>query len=180
MIRNPKLFPVSPFAGYKYDKSELVRKQDFVSKKDIEVLLEKLKKINRMDAYMCIQLLSKYGLRIGVFQKMVVNEKNGQWKSISKGSKLKGKFTIEETKRLLKSGLLNKKPSTLSILIKRQTGLLFEKGKISCPFSPHDLRHYCITKKLNECGGNFEKMFGVSRQFHKNFSTTMGYYNYRE
>jgi integrase len=175
MIRNPKLFTVSPFYKIKLPKSELVRRIDCVSSEDIKELKNKLKKIDRMDCLVAIDLMTKYGFRIGSFQNMEVNKKTGKYKTVSKGSDLTGKFTKREVKQLLSSGLLDKKPTTLTVVIKKYSQKLYDDGKISCPFSPHDLRHYCITEKLRRCYSVGEVM-RVSRLYHKHPSTTLSYW----
>jgi site-specific recombinase XerD len=175
MIRNPKLFTVSPFYNIKIPKSELVRRIDYVSKNDIDELKKKLKKIDRKDCLVAIDLMTKYGFRIGSFQNMTVDKKTGKYKTVSKGSDLTGKFTMTEVKQILGSGLLNKKPNTLTRVTQKYTQKLYDDGKISCPFSPHDLRHYCITEKLRRCD-SVEDVMRVSRLYHKHPSTTLSYW----
>jgi hypothetical protein len=75
MIRNQKLFLVSPFAGVKYPKVELVRRVDKITHKDVIELKNKLKKINRKDCLIAIDLMTKYGLRVGSFQNMIIDKK---------------------------------------------------------------------------------------------------------
>jgi hypothetical protein len=62
----------------------------------------------------------------------------------------------------------------ISNLIKKYTNRLYKEGMISCSFSVHDFRRYCIKKGLKECK-NGEDILLLSRRFHKQINTTIGY-----
>jgi integrase len=173
-IRHPEVFKVNPFHKVRLPKIKLTRRVDVVKDGDIEVVIKELNKIERPEIALCVKLMSKYGFRVGAFEGMTINDK-GVYTSISKCSSITGKFTRGEVKEINSLGICGLKGNTISLVVKRITDKLFKNGLISCPFSCHDLRHYCITRGIQDmdCG----KLVTFSRQFHKNINTTIGYYN---
>jgi hypothetical protein len=101
-------------------------------------------------------------------------DRNGNWTAVSKEQRRTGTFTKTETKKLLDNGLLKIKKYTMTNKIVKVTKMLFKAGKISCPFSVHDIRHYRITDDMNNIK-NGQDLYAVSRKYHKNLNTTMGY-----
>ena len=142
---------------------------------DIKELKRELKRSGRENVICAVDLMSKYGFRVGIFENMKVNYENGIWTSISKGSDLKGKFLKSELKRIKESGILKLSKSQITHVIRKYTQKLYDKGIIGCPFSCHDLRHYYITKKGKDM--NIKDFIQFSRGIHKNVSTTLGYMN---
>jgi hypothetical protein len=172
-LRYFDVIKINPFLKHKLPKVKDKFEKDFVKKEDFKVLCSELKRINRPDILCCIELLYKYGWRIGIFKNFVVNE-NLTWESMSKGEYKKGKITKTEYNKIKNSGLLNIKCwETISSKIKKFTIRLKNEGKISCSFSAHDLRRARILEDLkSENAVNFIK---VSRKYHKNINTTYGY-----
>jgi site-specific recombinase XerC len=87
---------VNPFLKQKLPKIIDKHEKDFPSKKDVEILLQDLKRINRNDIICMMKLLYKYGWRIGIFKEMKLT--NSGFSSISKGEPVKGKLTKTEIK----------------------------------------------------------------------------------
>jgi hypothetical protein len=88
----------------------LKQKQDKVMGNDVKILKERLKNIKtgkRDDLICLVNLLDKYGFRIGIFEGMIIDGK-GNWHSKSKGKTYEGKFTKKEVEEINKTGLLNK------------------------------------------------------------------------
>jgi len=112
-----------------------------------------------------VELLYKYGWRIGIISKFDLNE-NGQYYSESKGRIVKGKLTKVETKQILDNGVLKLKSGTVSSMIHRITDKLFRDDKISYNFSCHDLRQARITVEINDCN-NIAELMKVSRKYQK-------------
>jgi integrase len=143
--RYPKIINVNLFKKLKLPKIRLVRRIDVVTSDDIKALKKELKRIGRDDIICAVDLMVKYGFRVGIFEKMKI-DKNGNWNSISKECDMKGKFPIKEANIIKESGLLKLKAYNITNTINRYSKKLFNEGKIGCPFSPHDIRHYYITK----------------------------------
>jgi integrase len=174
--RYPRIITVgvSPFYKLKLPKIKLSRRIDVVTLGDITALKKELARIGRNDILCAVELMVKYGFRVGIFEKMKI-DKNGNWCSVSKEQELKGKFTEKEVKRIKETGLLKLKASNITNTVIRYTTKLFNDGVIGCAFSPHDLRHYYITKNGKDLSlGDFIKF---SRRIHKNVNTTLGYMN---
>jgi site-specific recombinase XerD len=174
IYRYPKLFSLNPFHGLKLPKIRLVRRIDIVCDNDVKELKKEFKRIGRDDIICVIDLICKYGFRIGIFENMKIDD-NGNWKSVSKGSELKGKFNKIELKRIKSSGILNLSKSTIQNIIQRYSNKLFKNRIIGSPFSVHDLRHYYITKNGKDL--TIEEFIKFSRKIHKNISTTLSYIN---
>jgi site-specific recombinase XerC len=172
-LRYFEVIKINPFLKRKLPKIKDKFQKDFVKKEDFKVLCSELKRIKRPDILCCIELLYKYGWRIGIFKNFVVND-DLTWESISKGEYKKGKITKSEYNKIINSGLLKIKSwKTISSKIKKFTIRLKNNGKISCSFSVHDLRRARILEDLkNENAENFIK---VSRKYHKSINTTYGY-----
>jgi hypothetical protein len=162
---------------YKLDLPTLipVRKRDFVTDKDLEVLRKEFKRIKRADIICVIDILKKYGFRVGIFENMKI-DLNGNWNSVSKEKVMSGKFTESEVKKINESGLLLLSKSTIQNIILKYTKKLYESGKISCHFSVHDIRHWYITKVANNTKSVTE-FARFSKTIHKDYRTTMSYIN---
>jgi site-specific recombinase XerC len=170
--RYPKSFIVNPFHGRKLPKITDTRRKDFVCENDIKIVRKEFVRIDRKDMVCVIDILSKYGLRVGVFSEMEIGE-NGKWSSISKGKNLSGKFTKKEVKQINESGVLNLSSGLISRTIVKYTKKLYEKKSISCPFSVHDLRRFYIHKEGEKY--NLDGFIKFSKTIHRNVSTTLGY-----
>jgi hypothetical protein len=148
-------------------------KHDVVTFEDLKVVRKYFLNLKRKDFVCAIEILEKYGFRVGIFETMTI-DRNGNWTAVSKEQRKSGKFTKGEIKMLLDSGLLKMRKCTIANKIRKVTTLLYKQGKISCPFSVHDIRHYRITDDMNNIknGGD---IYAVSKKYHKNLNTTMGY-----
>jgi site-specific recombinase XerD len=175
MHRHNKLFLINPFLSLKLPKIIPTRKIDFVTDNDIKELKKELKRIGRTDIICIVNLICKYGFRVGIFENMKINKLNGQWRSVSKGAFMKGRFTKKELNRIYDTDCLSLNKTNISVIIKRYTEKLFNKKIIGSSFSVHDLRHYFITKY----GKNMtvEEFVKFSKSIHKNISTTFSYLN---
>jgi integrase len=151
-----------------------VRNIDKVTENDIGELRKELKRIGRKDIICAVDIIVKYGFRVGIFENMKIDS-NGNWNSVSKEKCMTGKFLKGEVKKIMESGLLKLRKSTIQNTIKRYTDILYKSGKISCSFSIHDLRHYMITK--NAKGLSADDFLKFSKKFHKNVNTTYSYIN---
>jgi hypothetical protein len=156
---------------------KLVRRIDIITVNDIEVLRKELKRIKRKDILCAVDLMEKYGERVGVFENMEIDDK-GNWNSVSKESMRTGKFTMNELKKINETGLLKLRKCTIQNTILKYTKKLYKEEKISCAFSCHDIRHYRITEDMKNTK-NGEEMIKVSRRYHKNINTTLGYVNFQ-
>ncbi|MDR1467836.1 MAG: phage integrase N-terminal SAM-like domain-containing protein [Spirochaetaceae bacterium] len=174
IYRYTDLFHLNPFHDLKLPPKRLKNKTDWVTEKDITELRKELVKGERPDILCCVDLVTKYGFRVGIFEKMEIDTKRN-WTSESKGTSYKGKFTKKEVGDINTSGLLNVKREVISSGVRRYTQKLFKKGMISCGFSIHDLRHYYITKKGKDL--TVENFIKFSRTVHRNVNTTIGYMN---
>jgi hypothetical protein len=173
-FRFPKVITKNMF--YKLDLPTIkpVRNIDKVTENDISELRKELKRIGRKDIICAIDIIVKYGFRVGIFENMKIDS-NGNWNSVSKEKCMTGKFSKGEVKKIVDSGLLLLHKSTIQNTVKRYTDILYKSSKISCSFSIHDLRHYMITKNAKGLSANDFLKF--SRQFHKNVNTTYSYIN---
>jgi len=164
---------VNPFYKLKLPKIVDKFELDYPTEKDVKVLKEELKRIGRNDLICLVDLLYKYGWKIGLLNKIDIN-KNGSFCGESKGRIVKGKLTKVEMKRIFDNGILNLKSAVMSTSIVRITSRLFRDGKVSCNFSCHDLRRARITIDVNSCN-NISELMKVSKKYHKDLSTTMLY-----
>jgi hypothetical protein len=151
-----------------------VRNIDKVTDDDVSELRKELKRIGRNDIICAVDIIVKYGFRVGILESMKIDS-NGNWNSVSKEKVMTGKFTKGEVKNILESGLLKLRKCTIQNIIQKYTDKLFWDRKISCSFSVHDLRHYMITKNSKDLSAHDFLKF--SRQFHKNVNTTYSYIN---
>jgi hypothetical protein len=85
MCRHPETFLFNPFHNLPLPKKVTVRKEDVVTENDIKELRKEFKRICREEMLFCLDMMVKYGFRVGSFEKMKVN-KNGCFKILSKGS----------------------------------------------------------------------------------------------
>jgi hypothetical protein len=162
---------------YKLDLPTIipVRKRDFVTDNDLVVLRKEFKRIKRDDIICVIDIIKKYGFRVGIFENMKI-DLNGNWNSVSKEKVMNGRFTESEVQKINKSGLLKLSKSTIENIILKYTKKLYESGKISCSFSIHDIRHWFITKTANEMK-SITDFARFSKTIHKDIRTTLGYIN---
>jgi integrase len=172
MIRYPDIFHGNPFYKLQLPKIKLTRRIDIVEKKDIDILVEEFKRIGRADVVCAVRLMEENGWREGIFSTMTV-DKRGYYHAVSKEKEENGKFTPEERKMVLGSGVLKLRKTTLTNIILKYTKKLYEKDLIGCPFSAHDLRHYYLQTHLDT--DSVKKFVEVSRKFHKNVNTSLNY-----
>jgi hypothetical protein len=152
-----------------------VRKRDFVTDNDLIELRKEFKRIHRNDIVCFLDLIKKYGFRVGIFENMKI-DLTGHWTSVSKEKVMNGKFTESEVKKINDTDLLKVRKSTLENIIVKYTKKLFGNGKISCSFSVHDVRHWYITKIANETK-SITDFARFSKTLHKDIRTTMNYIN---
>jgi hypothetical protein len=172
--RFPKIITKNMFFRLDLPTIKPVRSIDKVTENDVSELRKELKRIGRKDILCAVDLIVKYGFRVGIFENMKIDS-NGNWNSVSKEKVMEGKFSKGEVKKIMESGLLKLRKCTIQNIIQKYTGNLLKKGKVSCSFSIHDLRHYMITKNAKGLSANDFLKF--SRQFHKNVNTTYSYIN---
>ena len=179
-LNYPDTIKVNPFLGHKLPKVEDRFPKDYVTKNDFKVLCADLKRIKRYDLICIVELLYKYGWRIGIYNKMKINE-DRSWQSVSKGDIKKGKLTKTELEKMIDSGvfILNdgvlklQKEYTMKTVgskIKEITGRLYRDKKVTCAFSAHDLRRARIIELSKKYGA--DKFLKVSAMFHKSVATT--------
>jgi site-specific recombinase XerD len=154
-----------------------IRKRDFVTDNDLIELRKEFKKIHRNDIVCFIDLIKKYGFRVGIFENMKI-DLTGHWTSVSKEKVMNGKFTESEVKKINETGLLKLRKSVIENIVWRYTKKLFDNGKITCSFSVHDIRHWYITKFANETK-SITEFAKFSKTLHKDIRTTMSYINVR-
>jgi integrase len=171
-LRHSDVFTMSPFYKIKLPKKILERREDIVLEDDIKKVRDKFQRLGRKEVVCALDILCNYGYRIVIFERMKI-DRDGNFMSVSKEQNIRGKFTKEETKKILETGLLKMRKCTIENIILRYTGKLFKKGKIRCPFSVHDLRHYHIWKYGKDL--TMAEFLIFSRRFHKNPQTTYGY-----
>jgi integrase len=174
IYRYPKIISYNLFRKLKLPKIRLTRRVDVITSNDIKELKKEFKRIGRNDIICVIDLIVKYGFRVGIFENMKI-DREGNWKSISKECEMKGKFLKSEVDKIKKTGILKLKKETITNIVLKYTGKLFREGKIGSQFSCHDIRHYFITE--NGKGLVMEDFIKFSRKLHKNINTTIGYMN---
>jgi site-specific recombinase XerD len=174
IYRYHKIITINPFHKLKLPKIRMTRRVDVITENDIKELKKEFKRIGRDDIICVIDLMVKYGFRVGIFENMKV-DRNGNWKSVSKETEMKGKFSVKETERIKETDILKLKKYVITNIILKYTRKLFNEGKIGSQFSPHDIRHYFITK--NGKNLTMEEFIKFSRGIHKNINTTIGYMN---
>jgi hypothetical protein len=152
-----------------------VRKIDHVTNNDLTELRKEFKRIHRNDIVCFLDLIKKYGFRVGIFENMKIDS-TGHWTSVSKEKVMNGKFTESEVKKINETDLLSVRTCTLKNIIVKYTKKLYEDGKISCSFSIHDIRHWYITKFANETK-SITEFAKFSKTLHKDIRTTMNYIN---
>jgi hypothetical protein len=99
---------------------KLVRRIDKITIDDIKELRKELKRIKRNDILCAVDLMVKYGERIGVFENMKI-DRNGNWNSVSKESMRSGKFTDSEVKKINESGILKLRKCTIQNIVLKYT-----------------------------------------------------------
>jgi hypothetical protein len=172
--RYPRIITLNVFHKLKLPKIRLTRRIDVITNNDIKELKKELKRIGRDDIICVVDLIVKYGFRVGIFENMKI-DRNNNWKSVSKETEMKGKFTKTEVDKIKKTGILKMRKYTITNIVLKYTGKLFREGKIGSQFSCHDIRHFYITE--NGKGLTMEDFIKFSRKIHKNVTTTIGYMN---
>jgi len=165
---------INPFKKQKIPKIKGKYKKDFLEPNDFRNLCKYLIKIKSYDYLCMVKYLYKTGHRIGIFKQMNIRN-DGSWTSISKGQPYKGKLTKEEMRNFKKYNILKMNLKTASSKIKTYTIRLFNQGEVSCTFSVHDIRRDTMRRDMKNIGA--EKIIKVSKKYHKNINTTMGYIN---
>jgi len=172
-IRHPEVFTVNLFHSAKLPKIE--RKVcDIVTDQDVNTALDHLADIDRPDVIALVSLLNNYGFRVGIFEKMHLQD-NGRFTSVSKGQPIKGRFTKFETSQIRLHKLIGRKLTPLQSALKRATYSLHKRGKITSAFSAHDLRHKHILDTMTKHSEGAAEFLKQSRRFHRNPRTTMSY-----
>jgi hypothetical protein len=172
-IRYPRVFKVSPFTRRNLPKDRCMKPTDYINESDIKALRKEFKRIGRNDMITILDLLAKYGFRVGSFSTLVI-DKNGGFSFTSKGSDYKGKFTKKECQQIARFKVLELTTSTIQNIIKKYVNKLYLHGGVSCEFSVHDIRRYYINKHADNCK-DFREFLEFSRSIHKNVNTTIGY-----
>jgi hypothetical protein len=171
--RYPRILFVNPFKGRKLPRIVGTRKKDFPTIEDIKRLRKEFVSLKMKDLVCVVDILSKYGYRIGIFENMKIY-KDGRFVSTSKGRQEKDKFTMKEVKQITESGVLKKGKGLLQRTFLRYTTKLYKAGEISCDFSVHDLRRFVFHEGGNKAK-NFNEFQQFSRRFHRDVRTTAGY-----
>jgi site-specific recombinase XerC len=174
IYRYHKIITVNPFHKLKLPKIRLVRRVDIITETDLKELKKELNRIRRDDILCVVDLIVKYGFRVGIFENMKI-DREGNWRSVSKESEMKGKFLKSEVKRIKENDVLKLRKYTISNIIIKYTTNLYKDGKVGSPFSVHDIRHYFITKNGKDL--TMEQFIKFSRKLHKNINTTISYMN---
>ena len=169
----PDLIKVNAFLRMKIPAIRDKFDKDFPTEKDVKALCRRLKQINRPDIICIVELLYKYGWRIGIFKEMKI-EADGRWKSESKGKEMKGKFIKREYESIISNKVLKLNMNIVSSQITRMTKRLFRDGKISCSFSAHDLRRARMLIEAEEI--DIKPLMEFSKKYHKDVSTTINYF----
>jgi hypothetical protein len=173
LYRYPKILKVNPFTHRNLPRDVCKNPKDYITDKDVKALRKEFSRIGRNDMVCVVDLLSKYGFRVGSFENLHV-DKNGRYSFRSKGRDCTGQFTKTEHQRILKYGVQDLTVSTIRNIIKKYVTKLYKTGGVSCNFSVHDIRRYVINKHADKCG-DFREFLEFSRSIHKNINTTIGY-----
>lgn len=171
IIRHYEVISVNVFRNLKLPKIIDKHKKDKVTKKNVDTLVKYFKNINRPDYVCIVELLYKYGWRIGIFENVELNKDS--WTSVSKTDVKKGRVTSKEMKQIFGSGALSLKIKTIYAKIWEVTHRSCRDGKISCLFFCHDLRTAIMWEDTKDVEA--EKFLKVSIKFHKNPVATLGY-----
>jgi hypothetical protein len=173
LYRYPKVFKVNPFTHRDLPRDKCKNPKDYPTKEDIKALKKEFSRIGRKDLVCVVDILSKYGFRVGSFSTLHI-DKNGRYTFFSKGSEYPGQFTKTEHRNIIKYNVLDLTVSTIKTTIKKYVQKLYKVGGVSCDFSVHDIRRHFINEKANKCR-DFREFKEFSRTIHKNINTTMGY-----
>jgi hypothetical protein len=173
LYRYPRVFKVNPFTHRDLPRDICKNHKDYPTKEDIRSLKKEFTRIGRNDMVCVVDLLSKYGFRVGSFSTLHI-DKNGRYSFLSKGREYPGQFTKTEHRNIIKYGVQDLTVSTIKTNIKKYVQKLYKIGGVSCDFSVHDIRRHFIDEKANKCG-NVREFIDFSRTIHKNINTTLGY-----
>jgi len=172
IIRHPEVFIVNVFHKRKLPAIKDQFEKDFVTESELNVIKKRLTELNRKDVVTVIDLLNKYGFRVGIFTDMKIDDKNN-WTSVSKGEEKKGRFTKKEVNLIYKYKILETKVSIFQNAFNRVSKVLHSQRLINCKPSLHDIRRKVILDEVKENGGL--AFLETSQKYHKNPLTTFGY-----
>jgi hypothetical protein len=173
LYRYPKVMKVNPFNHRNLPRDTCKNPKDYITDKDVKALRKEFQRIGRKDMVCVLDLISKYGFRVGSFDTLHIN-KSGLYSLTSKGSDYIGKFTKKEHEQIIRFNVLDLTTSTVRNIIKKYVHKLYLADKVSCDFSVHDIRRYYINKNVDGCQ-NARELLAFSRSIHKNINTTIGY-----
>jgi site-specific recombinase XerC len=165
-IRYPRVLKVNPFTRRNLPKDRCLNPKDYIKDSDIKALKKEFKRIGRNDIITVLDLLSKYGFRVGSFETLSI-DKDGGFSCTSKGSDYVEKFTKKECQQITRFNVLDLTTSTIKTTIKKYVHKLYLVGGVSCDFSVHDIRRYYINKHADGCK-DFREFLEFSRTIHKN------------
>jgi hypothetical protein len=171
--RYPKVLKVNPFTHRNLPRDTCKNPKDYINDNDVKALRKEFRRIGRNDMVCVLDLLSKYGFRVGSFETLHI-DKSGLFFFTSKGNDYKGKFTKKEHETIIRFNVQDLTVSTIKTTIKKYVHKLYLNGAVSCDFSVHDIRRYVINKNADSCK-DFREFLDFSRRFHKNVNTTIGY-----
>jgi hypothetical protein len=172
-IRHSEVMKSNPFYKLQLPKVKFTRRIDTVSIEEIKLLINEFKRIGRKDIVCAVELMEKYGFRVGIFENMKIDDK-GNYRSVSKETVKTGRFTPKELKQIKDSGVLKVRTCTIRNIVREYTKKLYDEGKIDSNFSCHDIRSYRITEDFSHAKNAIEMKI-VSEKYHKNISTSMRY-----
>jgi hypothetical protein len=109
---------VNPFNHRNLPKDRCKNPKDYIKESDIKALRKEFKRIGRNDMVTVIDLLSKYGFRVGSFSTLHI-DKSGVFLFTSKGSDYKGKFTKKECQQIARFNVLDLTTSAIQNIIKK-------------------------------------------------------------
>jgi hypothetical protein len=173
LYRHPKVFKVNPFTNRDLPRDVCKNPKDYPTDKDVKALRKEFSRIGRNDMVCVVDLLSKYGFRVGSFSTLYI-DKNGRYTFSSKGREYPGQFTKTEHRNIIQYGVLDLTVSTIRNIIRKYVQKLYKSGGVSCGFSVHDIRRFFINKHADKCV-DVREFIDFSRSIHKNINTTLGY-----
>jgi hypothetical protein len=174
LYRHSKVFKINPFGKRKLPPDICKKPKRYITDKDITAMKNEYRRIGRLDMVCVVDLLTKYGFRVGCFSTMTIDG-NGRYSFVSKGKTTEGKFTKQEYNRIIKYRVLDVSYETLKNITKEYAHKLYLVGKVSCDFSIHDYRRYYINVHANKLCNDVPAFIQFSRSVHANINTTMRY-----
>jgi len=184
MMRDyPKVFTLNHFADMRYEPVIPKYRKDAITNTAFKRICIQLVDDGRIDVLSVVKFLERTGERVGIFKNMVItNKRTFAYSATSKGSVRSGNFTKEEFRSLKLYGIIDAKNNgdqlqSLNFVqhaFKRACKKLFDKNKIECIPSVHDLRRRRIALEYLAAKNQLESV-AVSRRFHKSVQTTVSY-----